>query len=67
MTKNENHWQPKKDFSQLPLGDQKWVLIAIQEILIIRWQPKMGFNHHSKNLNRWMVIKNKFRLLSNKS
>jgi hypothetical protein len=67
VTENESRWQPKKGFSRLPIGDQKWVLIAIQEILIIRWQPKMGFGHHSKNFNRWMVVENRFRLPSNKS
>jgi hypothetical protein len=59
-TKNESRWQPKNGFNHLPIGDRKWVLILIQEILIIRWQLKMGFGHHSKNLNRWMAIENRF-------
>jgi hypothetical protein len=42
-------------------GNQKWVSITIQETLVIRWQSKIGFGCHSRNLDHQMMIK-KFQL-----
>jgi len=42
-------------------GDQKWVSIAIQEMLIVGWQLKLGFDPHPKNFDRWMTIENGFQ------
>ncbi len=47
-----------KQIDYLTYGDQKLVLIAIWNMLIVEQWPKMGFGHDMKNLDYWMVIEN---------